>query len=108
MTKERRRADWARKIEEQSQSGLSINQWCQHKGINDKTFRRWKSNLKTKEKIQEIAAVAAPTGWCQVQTKPAVEKSANLKLVVNSQITIELEPGFDPELLREVLAVLCP
>jgi len=108
MTKERRRADWARKLEEQSRSGLSINQWCQQKGINDKTFRRWKSNLKIKEKIQETLAAATPTGWCQVQTKPADEKPASLKLVVNNQITIELERGFNPELLREILAALCP
>ena len=68
MTKERRRADWAKKIEEQQQSGLSITKWCQQKGINDKTFRRWKRNLKTKEKIQ----AESPVGWCQVQAKPAV------------------------------------
>jgi len=104
MTKERRRADWARKIEEQSRSGLSIAKWCQQKGINDKTFHRWKSNLKAKEKIKETL----PSGWCQIQTKPVAVKTAGLKLVVNNRITIELQIGFDPQLLRDVLGVLNP
>lgn len=106
MTRAKRRASWARQIREQSNSGLNIAEWCRQKSINDKTFRRWKRILTIEE--SKTPAAAAPTGWCQVQPKIAAEKPASLKLVVNNQITIELEPGFNPKLLREVLAVLCP
>lgn len=104
MTKEERRASWAKKIQTQSRSGLSIAKWCQQNGINDKTFHRWKSNLKTKEKTQ----AASSDGWCQIQAKPTVIRAAKLTIVVNGQITIELQTGFDPQLLQNVLAVLCP
>lgn len=100
MTKEQRQTDWAKRIEEQRHSGLSITKWCQKHGINDKTFYKWKHTLKTNAE--------SPAGWCQIQAKPVPAKTVVLKLVVNHQITIELQPGFDPQLLREVLAVLCP
>lgn len=106
MTRVKRRASWARQIREQINSGLSIAEWCRQKSINDKTFRRWKRILTNEEGKNPVAT--APTGWCQVQTKNAAEKPTSLKLVVNNQVTIELEPAFNSELLREVLAVLCP
>ena len=106
MTRAKRRASWARQIQEQINSGLSISEWCRQKSINDKTFRRWKRILTIEE--SKTPGAATPSGWCQVQTKPSVEKPVSLKLVVNNQITIELERGFNPELLREVLAALCP
>ncbi len=102
--KEKRRADWCQKIEEQSHSEMSIVKWCRQKAINEKTFRRWKRTLKSEEKPNAVP----PVGWCQVQSKPATVKTTSLKLVVNNQITIELQPGFDPQLLRDALAVLCP
>ena len=106
MTRAKRRTSWARQVREQISSGLSISEWCRQKSVNDKTFRRWKRILTSEE--SKTPAAAAPAGWCQVQTKPAAEKSASLKLVVKGQITIELEPGFSQELLRTVLAVICP
>lgn len=104
MTKEQRHAEWAKKIDAQRRSGLNMRKWCLQQSINEKTFSRWKRTLKTEKQSKP----PPPEGWCQVQTKPAVEKPTCLKLVVNNQITIELVPGFNPELLREILAVLCP
>ncbi len=86
--KEKRRADWFQKIEEQRHSDISIVKWCGQKAINEKTFRRWKRTLKSEEKTN----VTPPVGWCQVQTKPTTVKTASLKLVVNNQITIKLQP----------------
>jgi len=105
MTNKRRRTEWAKKIEEQHQSGLGIAQWCREKGISSKTFYHWKRIL-TKEESKN-PETALPTGWCQIQAKPAVESPAGLKLVINNQITIELQPGFDRQLLRDALTVLC-
>ena len=104
MTKARHRTEWAKKIEAQRQSGLSITKWCQKHGVNDKTFYKWKRTLKTNDQT----ITEPPTGWCQVQPKPAATELTVLKLTVNNRITIELQPGFDPQLLRDVLTVLCP
>lgn len=99
MTRAERRASWQRKIKAQEQSGKSIAAWCREKSINDKTFRRWKRNLKPKSS-------SVPDGWCEVQPRPAVKSSGSLKLVIDERITIELQSGFDRQMLREVLAVL--
>lgn len=104
MTKERRLTAWAKKIEAQKHSGLSITKWCQQHGVNAKTFYKWKRTLKSNDQTN----TEPPAGWCQIQAKPVSTRVSNLKLAINNQITIELEPGFAPQLLRDVLAVLCP
>ena len=106
MTRAKRQSNWARQIREQSNSGLSIPEWCRQKSINDKTFRRWKRNLTIKE--EKTKSAAAPAEWCDVQVKPVVEKSDRLKLVISDRMTIELESGFNQDLLRDVLRVVCP
>lgn len=106
MTRENRRASWAKLVQEQNGSGLNAAAWCRQKELNEKAFRRWKRNLKPAEILS--ADTSLPAGWCQIQSKPAAPKTASLKLVVHDKITIELQSGFDHPLLREVLTVLCP
>lgn len=106
-TRENRRASWARLVQEQINSGQRVSIWCQEKSINEKTFRRWKRDLITHE-LAEGAAL--PAGWCQIHTKPITTKkpgASNMKLVVDGRIAIELQAGFDQQLLQDVLAVIC-
>jgi hypothetical protein len=103
--REKRRRTWARLVEEQISSGKSAAAWCREKSINAKTFTRWKRNL-TIEK--DTKADPSPEGWCQVKVKPVAEEIASLKLIVNGSMAIELRTGFNHQLLKEVLAVLCP
>ena len=106
MTQEDRRSRRVSLVQEQSNSGLRVSEWCRQKSVNEKTFRRWKRNLTTEEILKVTAPL--PVGWCQIQAKLTPEKAASLKLLVNGRVTIELQPGFDHQMLREVLAVLCP
>lgn len=105
MTRGRRRADWAKLVGEQNSSGLRVAEWCRQKTINEKTFRRWKRNLTTKELT---GGEATPAGWCQVQAKTKAEPAGCMKLVINDRVAIELQAGFDHQLLQEVLGILCP
>lgn len=106
MTRENRRANWAKLVQEQNGSGLNAAAWCRKKELNEKAFRRWKRNLKPAEISSADAPL--PAGWCQIQSKQAAPKTVSLKLVVHDKIAIELQSGFDHQLLREVLAVLYP
>ena len=107
MTQEERRSSRVSPVQEQSNSGLRVAEWCRQKTINEKTFRRWKRNLTTDEILKVTAPL--PAGWCQIQAKPTTLKAASsLKLLVNGRVTIELQSGFDHQMLREVLSVLCP
>ena len=118
MTQRQRRTLWARKIEEQRGSGLSIKKWCQQQSIHDKTFLRWKRILRREsqteaarspQSIQPVFPVvpAAPEGWYQIKATPPAPMNNGLKLVVNDRITIELQSDCDRQLLQEVLAVIC-
>jgi|WetSurMetagenome_2_1015567.scaffolds.fasta_scaffold1741356_1 transposase-like protein len=104
MTREEYRRKWARLVRAQESSGLTVSKWCRQNGLNEKTFRRWKKELTSKT---QQTTEAPASGWCQIQTRPSSEKPASLKLVVNGQVTIELQTGFDRQLLQEALAVLC-
>lgn len=106
MTREDRKSRRDSLVQEQSNSGLRVAEWCRQKSVNEKTFRRWKRNMTTEEILKVTAPL--PVGWCQIQAKPMTEKAASLKLLVNGRVTIELQPGFDHQMLREVLSVLCP
>jgi hypothetical protein len=104
--KEKRWKSWARLIDEQANSGQSATAWCHEKGINVKTFGRWKHSLWQADEKQLPAETRA--GWCQIiQAKPVVAPADGLKLVIDGRITIELEPKFNHALLAEVLEVLC-
>jgi hypothetical protein len=99
MTRAERRAYWQRRIKAQEKSGKSIAAWCREKSINYKTFHRWKRNLKSKSS-------SVPEGWCEVEPKPTAKPAGSLRLVIDERITIELQSGFDRQLLREVLTVI--
>ena len=106
MTREDRKSRRDSYVQEQVSSGLRVAEWCRQKSVNEKTFRRWKRNLTTEEILKVTAPL--PVGWCQIQAKPTTEKAASLKLLVNGHVMIELQSGFDHQMLREVLSVLCP
>ena len=99
MTRQELRAYWQQKIEEQKQSGINIAAWCRENSLNNKTFRRWKRNLKS-------TSAAIPEGWCQVQAAPVTKSTGSLTLVVDERISIELTTGFDHQLLKDVLSVI--
>jgi nitrate/TMAO reductase-like tetraheme cytochrome c subunit len=46
---ENKRLEWKRLVEEQRQSGLSIQKWCQQQHLTLNTFHYWKGKLSSKE-----------------------------------------------------------
>ena len=46
MTKQEKRTHWAKLIEAQQQSGMTITQFCQQQGIHYQTFYNWAKKLK--------------------------------------------------------------
>lgn len=46
---ENKRLEWKRLVEEQRQSGLSIQKWCQQQHLASNTFHYWKGKLSSKE-----------------------------------------------------------
>ena len=100
MTRSERKAEWQQKVENQERSGKSIANWCRAESVNVKSFRRWKHKLRPD--------AGAPEGWCQVRGRQEAERSTSLTLSVDERIAIELERGFDRQLLKKILSMLVP
>jgi len=94
MTREERWTLWAQRVAEQQASGASAAAWCAQWEVPVAAFYTWRRRV-----LGEATAVAPP--WAAVDA-PA---TPGLTLRVGA-LTIEVVPGFDPQLLAAVLAVV--
>jgi hypothetical protein len=82
--------EWTDKITAWRESGLSIAEWCrQHDEVYCR-FHYWRKRLEPQHEGCFVELAVQPAG---------------LSLCCNGT-TLQLERGFDPDLLRDVLAVV--
>lgn len=107
-----REAQWRKRIEEQSRSGLSVRAFCRHEGITEPSFYDWRRRLG-----QSARAGVAPSGEgasvapAFARVVMAMNEEPNPRL---SRIEIECRggrvirvgPGFDRATLIEALSVI--
>ena len=106
MTLAERRKYWEKQVKRWQASGMSMRAWCKAQDLSEKNVSRWKRKLAAEatsiEKTQKV-----PDGWCAITSKPAKQVlQSGIKLEINGQIRIELNHGFDHNLLREVVEAL--
>jgi transposase-like protein len=78
-------------------SGQSCRAFCAEHGVDLKRFYRWRRVLRPPPAPDE----RAPPGFALAVSSPGV------RVRVACGAIIEIAPGFDGRLLREVLAALC-
>jgi len=104
MTLNGRRQFWADRIAAQKISGLSITDWCETHQINRRQFHYWIRNL---EKRSFPINETAPRGqWAKVHVDHHPETNESSVAVRVGLATIEINPGFNPSLLADVVRVL--
>jgi len=80
-----------------------VSQWCGENDVNIHNFRYWVSRINTLD--QRVQTLQAPK-WTAVTPKViSTYANTSLKLLLGS-VTIEVEKGFDPELLKDVIVIL--
>lgn len=91
---------WRRIIDEQERSGLSVAAYCRREEVAESSLFSWKRRLKRQ-------AGVAPA-FVEVQGAPdrPVDLSGAIELHLREDRRLLLRPGFDPQTLRQVLAVL--
>lgn len=89
---------WEQRLKEFEQSGQTIVTWCKHNEIRTNQFFYWRRKLRLEKKQDE-----SQIKWIAVPKNPA--KTCGITITLG-QIKIEITPGFDPELLREIIEVL--
>lgn len=89
-------ARWARIIDEQRSSDLSIAEFCRRREVPPASFYAWRRCLR---------AGASPAF---VELKVETPRIAALELLLPGDRRVLVRPGFDRDLLRELLAALEP
>ncbi len=73
-------AGWQKLFSRQSDSGLSVQEFCRREGINAGLFRRWQSRLTSAESDGELPSgttlsVAAPTPFIDLgELRPGAQR----------------------------------
>ena len=95
---------WRQHVEAFSYSGLTRNAYCQKNGIRVYQLDYWRKKFKN----SNPSAIANDRKeWVPLQIceeRPA-NKSTGIQLRID-RFTVEIEPGFNPELLSQVLRIV--
>ncbi len=95
------RSRWSGLISEQSESGETVEAFCRERGLTTSQFYTWRKRLRG----------SAAEQFLEVQvTKPAARPMLSVSGAIEVRLAegrrILVEPGFDAEHLRAVVAAL--
>jgi len=96
---------WRKHVQAFESSGLTRNGYCQRNGVNVYQLDYWRRRFK---KSKPPGPSPADT-WIPVRVRDdqASEKGSGVCLRI-SRLAIEVKPGFDRELLTDVLRTIGP
>ena len=91
---------WVGLVAEFRASGLGQAQWCRQNGYKVRHLHYWLRKFPATD-----AAASESTTWLPVPVAPDREATPSLVVRVGSAV-IDVQPGFDPDLLRAVVRTL--
>lgn len=107
---------WRARFSDQKNSGLSINAWCLANGVRRTLFYRWREKISRYDQIGSISdaqsnqivpaksSFKTDSEWVLLGDLPDDDcDTLNLKV---GKILIELNSGFNRQLLKDVLNTL--
>jgi transposase-like protein len=96
---ENREEYWRERVAAQERSGRSVKQFCEQQQITEQSFYVWRKRLRNQP----------PMRFALVETgmaRPQVPAESGLELVLTTGERLRIGAGFDPGILRQVLAAL--
>ena len=96
MTKSEREAYWGALQQRQADSGLSARAWCSRELVGYAAFVYWRRRLERARAIEPLTLI-------RVREREAVGDGLWLWV---GEVRIEVRPGFDAGLLKQVVATL--
>lgn len=94
------RREWERRIAEYKTSGLSQVKYCEANGLSIHQFRYWMKRMRNKYTEN------TSNSWVPVVIEDSKPAECESLLVRVGSVSIEVNPGFNPSLLVEVIKVL--
>jgi transposase-like protein len=98
MTKEERITHWRKLVKEHSQSSLSVTDFCREHQIDRQRFYIWRKRFKSQS--------TQVTGAFLELIPSSRNGESGVRLRIDQALTIELDHGFDPATLRQVISVV--
>ncbi len=97
------RQRWRERIDAWKDSHLSQKAFCEAQHLSVASFRRWRQ-IFTAEDGEAVVSRTEPVRFVPVKVhEPPCSK---LMLCIHTDLRIEVAPGFDPQLLQQVIQVL--
>ena len=99
---EQKRSYWKQHIDAWQETGLTQVEYCRQHNLKHHQLVYWKKRfLRTETDVSFV-----PIKLEDFLDIPAPSDSASLSLIVNNCFKIEIRPGFDAQLLRQLIFAL--
>jgi transposase-like protein len=99
MTKRERITYWQKVVKEQVQSSLSVTDFCRDQQINPQRFYLWRQRFQSQ-------STSPGTGAFLELVPSSKNGESGIRLRIDQSLSIELDCGFDPATLRQVISVV--
>ena len=92
---------WIRLVAEQGESGETVEAFCRERGLTTSQFYTWRKRLRGSiaERFLEVQVAKAVA-------RPAPSQRGAIEIRLGEGRCVLVEPGFDPNHLRAVVAAL--
>ena len=102
---------WLERVRRWQPSRLSVRAYCQRRGFSEPSFYSWRRLLRQRGLLDERCArqaepATATPAFLKVTVKADAPVAPAIDLVLGAERIVRLRPGFDPDLLRQLLRVL--
>ena len=98
----RKREYWRSHIERWQESGSSQTEYCREHGLKDHQFTYWKKRIVQTEAEGKLVSLKLSS----FTNKQPPQPGCPLRVVVSNGLKVEVEAGFDPDLLGQLIIVL--
>lgn len=91
---------WEQRLADHATSGKSVATWCREHSIRDNQFYYWRKKLRM-DQVEHNH----PVKWLPLEVEQANCVPGSIAVHVG-QATVEIKPGFDPQLLCQIIKAL--
>lgn len=96
-----RRQQWEERVAAYRSSGQGVREWCAGNGVKPERLWYWLRRVETGRREGQSSA------WLQAVVSFGTVAGEQAGLLVKvGKASVEVRPGFDPDLLREVVGAL--
>ena len=99
MTQAERKMMWQKRVAAFKESGQSTTSWCKENNVKVHQLRYW---LRKEKQTQDTPATET-CSWLPLDIKESESSSLTIHI---GQAAIEVKPGYDPQLLLDVVTTL--